>query len=268
MRTLLPWLLIPLLALAGCPAGDDDDATADDDDDDSTGEPTLGVPDAIPDGWIWEDYATLLASQGYVGSPPYHWSLAGGALPPGVTLASSGEISGVPGEQGSFAFDVRVEDSAGHAGDGPLTLHVGINPESQFLALAFDEWPEICLDLGLLCTPWVRIDGAGEPQSERALTPALFHVGLDGVPDAGRDDDVLLELLDPAEVTFGFTPIADPTGDGSTLLPDDTTVTPDGVLIAGEGAGRGRVELAHPDHPPGSHVVFIVAPDWCPGYGC
>jgi uncharacterized protein (TIGR03437 family) len=46
------------------------------------------------------------------GTAPYTWSLVGGSLPPGLGLASTGTISGTPTMAGSYAFTVKVTDSA------------------------------------------------------------------------------------------------------------------------------------------------------------
>ena len=51
--------------------------------------------------------ATLVANGGTL---PYTWSLAGGTLPTGLTLSSSGVISGTPTAAGTFSFTVRVTD--------------------------------------------------------------------------------------------------------------------------------------------------------------
>jgi len=54
--------------------------------------------------------ATLLASGG---TAPYTWTLTSGALPPGLSLSSGGEISGtVSGGSGTYSFTVQVKDSS------------------------------------------------------------------------------------------------------------------------------------------------------------
>jgi hypothetical protein len=53
---------------------------------------------------------TLAASNG---NPPYTWSVLGGALPPGLSLASSGTLSGTPAQAGAFEFTGKVTDTAG-----------------------------------------------------------------------------------------------------------------------------------------------------------
>jgi DNA-binding beta-propeller fold protein YncE len=45
------------------------------------------------------------------GTPPYHWSLVGGLVPPGLDLSSTGTVDGVPTVAGSYAFAVNVFDS-------------------------------------------------------------------------------------------------------------------------------------------------------------
>lgn len=52
--------------------------------------------------------STLTASNG---TPPYTFSLANGTLPPGLTLAANGNVSGTPTAGGLFQFTVRVTDA-------------------------------------------------------------------------------------------------------------------------------------------------------------
>jgi hypothetical protein len=53
--------------------------------------------------------APTLTAQG--GTLPYHWSLASGALPPGLSLSSAGAISGTATATGTFSFTVRLVHS-------------------------------------------------------------------------------------------------------------------------------------------------------------
>jgi hypothetical protein len=45
------------------------------------------------------------------GVQPYKWTISDGALPPGLTLASDGAVSGTPTSGGTFAFTVQVADA-------------------------------------------------------------------------------------------------------------------------------------------------------------
>lgn len=58
------------------------------------------------------------------GVPPYKWSIATGALPPGLALSTGGSTTGNPTTAGSFSFVVRVDDSGGGAAGVPRTISV------------------------------------------------------------------------------------------------------------------------------------------------
>jgi hypothetical protein len=71
-------------------------------------------------------YSAILTAAG--GVSPYTFTLANGtALPPGLTLSSTGSISGAPSTAGSTAFTVNVADSSTPAplsGTGNLSITV------------------------------------------------------------------------------------------------------------------------------------------------
>jgi hypothetical protein len=54
-------------------------------------------------------YSQQLTTAG--GVAPYVWTIATGSLPEGVTLSSSGLLSGTPKVSGSFSFTIEVTDS-------------------------------------------------------------------------------------------------------------------------------------------------------------
>lgn len=263
-------LLLALAWFGGCPTKEpvDDDITADDDDDDTTDDPdTLQVPTSLPTAGIHELYEETLIPPDFH-MPPLTWSHTGGALPEGLTLQENGDVEGVATELGSFSFDVSVVDADGRSGEGTVDLPVDVNEDRLFIGIWIEEHQPICVNLDLLCAPFVRIEGAGEEQYARTLAPALFHTGPDAQPDAGLDDDMLWELLDGEGMDWDWVPLEDDTGDGSVLYPDDASIAPSGILTGGELTGRGRIEMTHPDHGEGSAIGFVVPPDWCPGIGC
>jgi hypothetical protein len=49
------------------------------------------------------------------GQRPHTWQMAGGVLPPGLSLSSAGRISGTPQAAGQFVFSVRVSDGSGRS---------------------------------------------------------------------------------------------------------------------------------------------------------
>ncbi|MBE2286008.1 MAG: putative Ig domain-containing protein, partial [Prosthecobacter sp.] len=73
--------------------------------------PTLSLsPSSLPSGYRGVAYSQTISSSAGVG--PYSYSLLTGSLPPGVTLSTSGVISGTPTATGSYSFTVRSVDSA------------------------------------------------------------------------------------------------------------------------------------------------------------
>src|SRR5258708_18484991 len=70
--------------------------------------PVVITTTSIPNGFISQPYVQLLLEQNRSG--PITWSLASGTLPPGITLAANGILSGTPMAAGSFTFTVQVTD--------------------------------------------------------------------------------------------------------------------------------------------------------------
>ena len=62
----------------------------------------------LPNGTANAVYSQVFAATG--GSSPYSWAVQTGSLPTGLTLTSSGLLSGTPTQQGTFDFVIRVTD--------------------------------------------------------------------------------------------------------------------------------------------------------------
>jgi hypothetical protein len=81
----------------------------------------------VSDGVIGISYKFLLVASG--GVQPYTWSTTSGQLPPGLSLASNGVISGTPTALGKFTFTAKVVDSQSPtAAYNSLTASITINP--------------------------------------------------------------------------------------------------------------------------------------------
>jgi large repetitive protein len=76
--------------------------------------PLLITTTTLPDGVNGSAYSFTLLATG--GAPAYTWTLASGTLPtpaaPAFAISAGGVISGTPTGAGTFAFTVRVTDSA------------------------------------------------------------------------------------------------------------------------------------------------------------
>ena len=64
---------------------------------------------SLPAGQPQAPYAAQLGASG--GTAPYSWSVSSGNLPAGLTLGSTGAISGTPTQSGTSSFSVSVKDS-------------------------------------------------------------------------------------------------------------------------------------------------------------
>ncbi len=71
-----------------------------------TGGLTITTASPLPNGTVGAFYSQTLAASG--GTPPYSWSVIAGTLPAGLSLSSSGVLSGAPTTPGAFNFTVQV----------------------------------------------------------------------------------------------------------------------------------------------------------------
>ena len=73
---------------------------------------TISTGATLTGGVVGTSYSTTLAGVG--GTTPYDWTISGGALPDGLSLApATGIISGTPTTAGPAAFTVQLEDDLG-----------------------------------------------------------------------------------------------------------------------------------------------------------
>ena len=63
------------------------------------------------------------------GTAPYSFAITAGSLPPGLTLASSGTLSGTATSTGDFSVTVQVTDAVLATASGPYTVHVAVGPD-------------------------------------------------------------------------------------------------------------------------------------------
>jgi hypothetical protein len=85
---------------------------------------TTGSP--LTNGTIGTAYSQTLAASG--GTAPYTWSLAGGALPGGLTLNSAGVISGTPTTNSTFNFTVQLADTYALTASSAFSLTIVAAP--------------------------------------------------------------------------------------------------------------------------------------------
>ena len=79
---------------------------------------------SLPNGAQSVAYSQSLSAIG--GTPPYRWSLLSGALPSGLNLSTSGQISGTPTSVGTSNFAVQVTDSGVPVQGATQTLNITV----------------------------------------------------------------------------------------------------------------------------------------------
>ena len=136
------------------------------------------VTSALPAATVSTAYTTTLAASG--GTAPYTWSISGGTLPAGVTLAAAaGTISGTPSAAGTASFTVMVTDSASHTATQALSITVsavtGANPNgpSGTWVLAFEDQ---FTGTSLNSANWANLQGA----SINSVTTSPANVSVSG----------------------------------------------------------------------------------------
>ena len=85
---------------------------------------TLGfVGDQLVKNFYFADFSTLGQA-----ATPFTWAVAGGTLPPGLTMFSNGQLDGTPTATGTFTFTVKVTDANGQTATQMFSLTVSPQP--------------------------------------------------------------------------------------------------------------------------------------------
>lgn len=79
--------------------------------------PTIMLSPLVPSGTATVPFSQTITASG--GTASYSFAVTSGALPPGLTLASNGSLTGTPTATGTFNFTVTATDSS--TGAGPYT---------------------------------------------------------------------------------------------------------------------------------------------------
>jgi hypothetical protein len=81
---------------------------------------------SLPNAPIGTSYSQKLTTLG--GKGTLVWSVAGGALPPGLTLSSAGTLSGRPTAVGTYDVTVRVTDASSPKQEATRTFSITVTP--------------------------------------------------------------------------------------------------------------------------------------------
>jgi Putative Ig domain len=184
--------------------------------------PTLEITTtAIPSATSGSAYSTEVSAVG--GRTPYQWTLGSNTLPAGLTLTTSGEISGKTTQTGIFALSVKVTDSAGHSASQNFSLEVSSRQDPTHDGPA--ELPRVYMQTALADTP-----------SPGSIIKVHAGADLQSALNSATCGDTL-ELAAAATFTGNFTLPAKPCDDAhwitvrtsapdASLPPEGTRITP------------------------------------------
>jgi hypothetical protein len=157
--------------------------------------PLTPVTRRLPDAVVGQDYATRLYAAG--GVWPYGWSVASGALAPGLGLSVDGDVFGVPEVVGSFPAVLRLRDNGGATATVAVGLEVRPAPNLTVVSRT--------LPGARLLEPYTQglfAQGGLPPYSWRRLTtpPPGLTVSTDGalqgLPEQVGRYRMLVEVTD------------------------------------------------------------------------
>ncbi|MFZ5635352.1 MAG: putative Ig domain-containing protein [Pseudomonadota bacterium] len=85
--------------------------------------PTIAVnPASLPDPTAAVAYSQIITATG--GAAPYSFAVTAGSLPPGITLAGSGALSGTSNQVGTYNFTITATDNFGQTGSRAYTVTI------------------------------------------------------------------------------------------------------------------------------------------------
>ena len=122
--------------------------------------PTIATTSPLPVAKVGSAYSQTLSASG--GTAPYTWSVASGALPPTLSLSTSGVISGTPAVATTGSFTVRVTGGNGLSSTASFFLTVTpqgtLVPNGSFETDNFTDW--VTSDISAPFIP-VQVTGNG-----------------------------------------------------------------------------------------------------------
>lgn len=140
--------------------------------------PVMAVqPPALPNAPIGVAYGATITSDG--GAPPVSFAVVAGALPPGLSLALDGALSGTPTAAGSYAFTVRATAAGGCFADRPYSITVAC-PAMAVLPATLED--------GVVGTPFVRSVSASAGVAPFAWTIAAGNLPAGLALDGGTGE--------------------------------------------------------------------------------
>jgi len=170
--------------------------------------------------YIGEAYTTSLTAIG--GVYPYTWAIPSGSLPPGLTLQTSGFITGTPTQLGSYNFVLQVSDSS----VPPVSVTQAISLNVTPTPLSVLGSPQSPAPVNVLYHSQIPISG-GTPPYTFGISSGSLPPGLTLDSATGYIDGTPIQVG-----TYNFTAVGTDSGQ-----PPQTATANDFIIIR-NGLGR------------------------------
>lgn len=152
-------------------------------------------------GTVGISYSQTLAATG--GTTPFTWSKKSGSLPAGLTLSTTGVISGTPTTTGTNTFTVQVKDKVAKTATKSLSITINAGPLSLttvsladgYLASAYSQ--TLTATGGKTAYTWAITSGA----LPSGLTLAVSTGVISGTPAASGTKNITIQVKDAANTT-------------------------------------------------------------------
>jgi hypothetical protein len=124
-------------------------------------------------GAVGSSYSSTVSVTG--GNPPYTYTAPATSLPPGLTLAPPGTLSGTPSTSGTYTFTVTATDSAGVTAPEPFTVTIAAK-----VVVTATSIPNATVGVGISPVELTATGGTPPYQWQSANLPAGLSLALNG----------------------------------------------------------------------------------------
>lgn len=128
-------LLLPLLVASGCSSGTSSASSSTTPSSPvKTVTPVSVITSNLPSGTVGTAYIQTVSAAN--GTTPYTFGLASGSLPAGLTLSTSGVISGTPATAGTSTFGIQVTDGSSPTQSATASFSIAVNATPMTITTA------------------------------------------------------------------------------------------------------------------------------------
>ncbi|MCG3164086.1 MAG: hypothetical protein JMDDDDMK_05558 [Acidobacteria bacterium] len=182
---------------------------------------------ALPAGTIGGGYNQTFLATG--GTAPYSFIISGGAPPPGLSLASNGNLTGVPTAPGSYSFTVRATDSNGCLNEQAYAIVIAVNVVTSVSAASFAANTAVAPE-SIVAAFGSNMATSTQAASTLPLPTVLAGISLKVTDGAGAERLAPLFFVSPSQINYQIPP-------GAAVGPASVTVM-NGAGVAAEGAAQ------------------------------